>query len=121
MTDEWAARRVQERELQVAIGRRMRWARNLVEPNLSAFARELGVQPPVVTKIETGEQGASAMVLREYALRLGITVDYMIFGRLQAQPMDYEMQLRLLSEHPELLGMQRAADNLLGKGKVVLS
>ena len=111
MNDDGRERRARERALQVAVGERMRWARELVQPNLSRFARLIGYPVPKVSKVETGAQPIDALLIREYANRLRVTTDYILFGRIQSATMDFEMAWRLLEAHPQLRDLQNTGSS----------
>ena len=90
------------------MGQRMRWARELEHPVQRQFAKLIGFDAPVVTKVELGTQAASALIIREYAEKLRVTTEYLLYGRFQPQAMDREKKRRLEEEHPELLALQKA-------------
>ena len=93
--------------IQIEIGRRIRWARELVEPNRAAFARLMGVDTSTLTKIEDGSRAASIFNILDIAHRLRVTPDYILWGSLRG--IDGELAALLVKEHPELLERSRKA------------
>ena len=96
--------------VQAAIGARVQWARELVEPNRSEYARAIGVDPSTLKKIETGERAPSVFNILELSNRLRVSTDFLLKGLLTART-DEEMGLRLAALHPELV-LQRADRDL---------
>lgn len=86
--------------MQTAIGERIRWARELVEPNRAAFARVLEVDRTTLQKIEDGDRAPSVFLVIEIAHRLRVSTDYILLGSLRG--VDGEMAARLLQAHPML-------------------
>lgn len=93
--------------MQKEIGQRIRWARDLVEPNRAAFCRDLGVDRTTLQKIEDGERTPSVFLVIEIAHRLRVSTDYILLGSLRG--VDGELAGRLAVAHPELLGDNRTA------------
>lgn len=79
----------------------MRWARELVEPNRAAFARDCGVHPTTLVKMEDGDRAPTIFVLRDYCFRLRISADFLLFGKLGQG--DRELEALLIAHHPELV------------------
>lgn len=95
----------------------MQWARDLVEPNRAAFARILGVDTSTLTKIEQGERAPSIFNVRDYANRLRVSTDFLLFGKLVG--LEQEMERRLIALHPEIvLGPPGTGTDNPGKGQV---
>jgi transcriptional regulator with XRE-family HTH domain len=88
--------------IQADIGRRILWAREVVEPNRAAFARLMGVDRTTLQKIEDGERAPSVFNVLDIAHRLRVPTDYILRGALRG--VDGEMAALLVSRHPELLG-----------------
>lgn len=88
-------------DVQREIGRRITWARELVEPNRTEFARLEGIDPSTVTKIESGERPPSVFNVIGFARRLRVTADYILLGSMRG--MDGEMAALLAAHHPELV------------------
>jgi len=88
------------RELQAEIGQRLRWARELVEPNRAAFARVIGVDRTTVQKIEDGDRPPSVFNVIEFCHALHITPNYLLLGSMQG--LDGELAAALAARHPEL-------------------
>lgn len=88
-------------EQRQAIGRRLLWARELVCPNRSEFARKMGVDNGHICRIETGAKGPSITLLQNMCHALRISYDYVVEGRLVG--VDPELLGLLIAYHPELL------------------
>jgi DNA-binding XRE family transcriptional regulator len=86
--------------MQKDMGARIRWARELVEPNRAAFARVLEVDRTTLHKIEDGDRSPSVFLVAQLSHRLRVSTDYIILGTLRR--VDGELASRLLEEHPEL-------------------
>lgn len=95
--------------VQKAIGQRIRWARELVEPNGAAFARLLGIHKTTLQHIEAGKKPPSIFNVLDIAHRLRVTCDYILRGSLRG--IDGEMAARLAVLHPELLGPENPRNN----------
>lgn len=94
--------------IQAEIGRRIKWARLLVEPNRAAFARAMGVDRTTIQKIEDGERAPSIFNVLDLAHRLRVTPGYILVGSMQG--VDGEIAGRLVRLHPELMDERQAAD-----------
>lgn len=88
-------------DIQREVGLRIRWARELVEPNRAAFARLMGVDRTTLQKIEDGDRPPSIFNVMEIAHRLRVTCDYILTGSLRG--VDGELAALLVSQHPELM------------------
>jgi transcriptional regulator with XRE-family HTH domain len=95
--------------VQAKIGERIRWARELVEPNRAAFAREMGVDRSTLQKIEDGDRAPSIFNVLDLSHRLRVSPDYILNGSLKG--VDGEMAGLLVASHPEL-----APDNDTARG-----
>jgi DNA-binding XRE family transcriptional regulator len=87
-------------KMQKDMGERIRWARQMVEPNRAAFARVLDVDRTTLHKIEDGERAPSVFLVAQLSHRLRVSTDYIILGTLRG--VDGELAARLLEAHPEL-------------------
>jgi DNA-binding XRE family transcriptional regulator len=87
-------------QMQKDMGSRIRWARQLVEPNRAAFARKLQVDRTTLHKIEDGDRAPSVFLVAELSHKLLVSTDYIILGTLRG--VDGEMAAKLLEAHPEL-------------------
>lgn len=87
--------------IQAEVGRRMMWARELVVPNRAEFARLCNVDNSTLTKIERGTRAPSLFVLRDYANKLRVSADFLLFGTLAGN--DPELERMLIAHHPELV------------------
>lgn len=95
--------------VQIAVGRRIKWARELVEPNRASFARLMGVDRSTLQKIEDGDRPPSIFNVLDLAHRLRVSPDYILTGSLRG--VDGEMAGMLVARHPELLGSSRMAND----------
>lgn len=93
--------------MQTAIGKRIQWARELIEPNRAALARDMGVDRTTLQKVEDGDRAPSVFLVVELAHRLSVTTDYILVGSLRG--VDGELAARLVQAHPELLEHNRTA------------
>lgn len=89
-------------KLQVQIGERMKWARELVEPNRTEIARIMDVDPSTLAKNEEGGRAPSIFTIIQYANRFRVSTDYLLRGQLIGR-MDEEMRVKLAALHPELV------------------
>lgn len=94
-------------EIQAEIGQRIKWARELVEPNRAEFARTLGVDRSTLQKIEDGTRAPSVFNILEISHILRISPDYILTGNLKG--VDGEIAGRLVHNHPELLSVVPSA------------
>lgn len=83
------------------VGKRIRWARELVEPNRAAFARLMDVDRSTVRDMESGRRPPSIFAVLELSHRLRVTPNYLLLGNLR--DVDGELAARLVRLHPELL------------------
>lgn len=83
------------------VGKRIRWARELVQPNRAEFARLMGVDRSTVRDMESGRRPPSIFSVLELSHRLRVTPDYILLGTLRG--VDGELAARLVRLHPELL------------------
>lgn len=88
-------------DVQAEVGQRIRWARELVEPNRAAFARIMGVHPTTLAKIEGGSRAPSIFNILDIAHRLRVSSDYLLMGNMRG--VDGELAAMLATRHPELL------------------
>lgn len=86
--------------VQAKIGERIKWARELVEPNRAAFARAMGVDRSTLQKIEDGDRPPSVFNVIDIAHKLRVTPDYILKGTLKG--VDGELAGYLVALHPEL-------------------
>lgn len=82
-------------------GLRVRWARELVEPNRAQFARKLQVDTSTIRNIENGSRNPSLELLERICHALRISPDYVVKGRFTG--VDPEMAALLAAAHPELI------------------
>jgi transcriptional regulator with XRE-family HTH domain len=96
--------------VQAKVGERIKWARELVQPNRAAFARDMGVDRSTLQKIEDGTRPPSIFNVLDIAHRLRVTPDYILKGTLKG--VDGELAGLLVAHHPELApDSSRATDS----------
>lgn len=83
------------------IGQRIRWARELVEPNRAEFARGLGVDRSTIRDIESGRRPPSVFAVLAISHQLRVTPDYILTAKMR--DVDGELAAALGAHHPELL------------------
>jgi len=88
------------REKQRARGLRIRWAREIVEPNRMQFARKLGVDVTTIRDIETGKTNPGIELAWRIFHSIRISLDYVVAARLTG--VDPELANLLVKAHPEL-------------------
>lgn len=93
--------------IQSGIGARIKWARELVEPNRSAFARLMGVDRSTLQKIEDGHRAPSVFDVLNIAHRLRVPTDYILTGSMAG--VDGELASMIIEAHPEVLTHSRSA------------
>jgi len=62
-------------QMQKDMGSRIRWARQLVEPNRAAFARKQQVDRTTLHKIEDGDRAPSVFLVAELSHKLRVSTD----------------------------------------------
>ncbi len=82
------------------LGTRLKWARELVEPNRASFARSLDLDHSTIRNIENGTRSPSVILLMQICHSLRISVEYLLRGELRG--VDGELAALLLAHHPEL-------------------
>lgn len=87
-------------EHRAELGARLRWARELVEPNRHAFARKMQVHVTTIRDIESGKANASIWLLQRLCHTLRIDLDYLVEGRLSG--IDAELRSMLVQWHPAI-------------------
>jgi len=97
-----------------AWGERVKWARELVEPNRSAFARRMEIDVSTIRKFEEGQRGMSVTLLDRIIHSLRLTYDYVRNGNLNG--IDLELAVRLVARHPELMPQLQTVLGKLNKG-----
>lgn len=90
------------------VGERIRWARELVEPNRAEFARGMGVDRSTIRDIESGRRPPSIFAVIEISHRLRVTPDYILLGKMR--DVDGELAGRLGALHPELVQLGPSSD-----------
>jgi transcriptional regulator with XRE-family HTH domain len=86
--------------VQAEIGKRILWARELVEPNGAAMAKAMGIDRSTLQKIENGTRAPSIFNVLDFAARLRLSTDYILRGSMQG--VDGELAAMLVARHPEL-------------------
>jgi transcriptional regulator with XRE-family HTH domain len=95
------------------LGKRLKWARELVEPNRAEFARSLGVDHSTIRNIENGTRGPSVALLMTICHSLRISFEYLLQGELRG--VDGELAALLSAHHPELRLPPEQARSKLGR------
>ena len=87
------------------IGVRVRHLRAQRNMSQEEFAEFIGISRIYVAKIETGTGYPSIDVLIDIAERTGVSMDYLIFGRMNAKDVKAELRnvISLLSEIEKML------------------
>ena len=83
-----------------ARGKRIHWAREIIEPNRLDFARKLGVDVSTIRNIETGKANPGIQLAQRIFHALRISLDYVVEGRLSG--VDPDLAATLVADHPEL-------------------
>lgn len=94
-------RRKAEAKLNIAIGLRLRWARELVYPTTALFGEALGVDKSLISLMENGERSISPLNLVTAANKLLVGTEYLLTGDLSA--VEVSMRRALVDRHPELI------------------
>jgi transcriptional regulator with XRE-family HTH domain len=111
------ARPASYRQIQKAMGERIKWVRELVEPNQSEAARILGMESPsTLNHIEAGRRPINVFQVIEFANRFRCSTDFVLRGLLVAQT-DEELALLLAAEHPGLVDQLRRTGPNKGRGQ----
>lgn len=84
-----------------AVGRRLKWARMLVEPNMAEFARHLRMDRTTIRDIENGSRSMSFPTLIAICHYLRVHPGYLLFGELRGT--DPELARLLRTRHPHLV------------------
>jgi DNA-binding XRE family transcriptional regulator len=87
-------------EKRAARGERIRWAREIVEPNRLDFARKLAVDVSTIRNIETGKTNPGLQLAQRICHSLRISLTYVVDGLLTG--VDPELAALLVADHPEL-------------------
>lgn len=100
------------KENRKARGMRIRWARELVEPNRAEAARKLGIDVSTLRYIEDGKTNPGVFLTLKLCHSLRISLDYIVAGTLIG--VDPELAALLAVRHPELMPqrlLNRRPDN----------
>jgi transcriptional regulator with XRE-family HTH domain len=89
------------------IGRRLRWARELMYESQREFAWAMRVDSSTIAKIENGERSFGVINLMNAAQKLRTSADFLLTGDLRL--VDKILLLKLVHLHPELLAEHEAA------------
>jgi HTH-type transcriptional regulator, cell division transcriptional repressor len=87
----------------VAVGRRIRAAREASEIGGAEFARRIGIEARTLYRLEGGANAPSAGVLAAIAQALGITTDWLLTGEGDG-PDDHVSTVTKLTEAREVCG-----------------
>ena len=83
------------------IGRRLRWAREIMYESQQEFAWAMRVNNSTIAKIENGERSFGVINLMNAAQKLRTGADFLLTGDLRL--VNTQLLLRLVQLHPELL------------------
>lgn len=77
-------------------GQRIKWAREIVQPNRYEFARTLRVDPSTIRNIENGKANPGPLLLHFLCHSLRISLDYIVDGSLNGVDphLAYELGVR---------------------------
>jgi DNA-binding XRE family transcriptional regulator len=81
-------------------GMRIRWAREILEPNRLEFSRKLRVDNTTIRDIESGKTNPGVQLALKICHSLRISLDYIVDGSLTG--VNPEMAAALVADHPEL-------------------
>jgi DNA-binding XRE family transcriptional regulator len=87
-------------EKRKARGARILWAREIVEPNRTDFARKLGVDVTTIRNIEDGKTNPGLQLAHKIFHTLRISLIYVVEGKPEG--VDPELAAILVADHPEL-------------------
>ena len=87
-------------EKRAARGARILWAREIVEPSRTDFARKLGVDVTTIRNIEAGKTNPGLQLAQRIFHALRISLAYVVDGKLEG--VDPELAAILVADHPEL-------------------
>jgi len=85
----------------ITLGQRIKWARELVEPNRAEFCRTIGVDVSTVRKVESDERGPGLGLLIRICHALRVSTDYAVYGSFNG--VDPQLAAMLAARHPELV------------------
>jgi transcriptional regulator with XRE-family HTH domain len=100
-----------QRQMLLNVGKRMAMVREIREPNRAAFAERIGVDTSTLTKVETGDRYPTLTLVRDYALRLNVPVDFLLFNCVQLRAWDPGLLAELARVHPEIGQPPQDTDN----------
>ena len=83
------------------IGLRIRWAREIMDPNRTGFARAFGFDRTILRDAESGRRPPNIFLLIELIHALKISPNYVLWGDLAG--VESRMAVRLAQAHPELV------------------
>ncbi|MGH2447585.1 MAG: helix-turn-helix domain-containing protein [Chloroflexota bacterium] len=99
-------------DIQIQVGLRILWARELVVPNRAQFARLCGLDTSTISKIEAGDRPPSIFNVLSFATKLRVDPNYVLSGSIRG--VDPELLAQLVARHPELANRQRRAEDAPG-------
>jgi transcriptional regulator with XRE-family HTH domain len=88
-------------------GMRIKWAREIVQPNRYEFARTLGIDPSTIRNIENGKANPGPQLLHWICHSLRISLDYIVDGTLNG--VDPHLAYALGERHRGELSPQTSA------------
>ena len=82
----WNSPRGEKRQMQLDIGRALRAAREANQLSLRSVASAVGVSPSLLSQVETGKAQPSVGTLYALVSHLGLSLDAMLRGDIEASP-----------------------------------
>lgn len=83
------------------VGQRLKWVREIVEPNQAECARIMSTEQSTWNKYEAGTRKQDPYKMVEFCNRFRVTLDYLYRGVLAGVHED--LSLQLAARHPELV------------------
>lgn len=80
---------------------RLKWVREIVEPNQSECARLMGIVASTWNKYEAGTRTPDIFVLIEFCNRFRCSLDFLYRGLLDG--LDRDLERKLVALHPQLV------------------
>ncbi len=102
-------KRPRARDIRAELGKRLRWAREVVAESQARLCRDLGgVDATAWNRWERGTRYPDPVVLVRFCDVFGLTMDYLYRGDLRGVRED--VAFRLAAYHPELVDAARPAE-----------
>ena len=102
-------KRPRARDIMADVGKRLRWAREVVADSQAALCRDLGgLDATAWNRWEKGNRYPDPIAMVRFCDAFGITMDYLYRGELRGVRED--VAFRLAAYHPELVERERPAE-----------